>query len=207
MAVTPETFAIVPAAGESRRMGRPKLMLPWRGRSLIEHVLAAWKASRVRATCVVVRQEDSELTRVAEAAGAIVVHPPIPPPDMRASVSFGLEAIRRIYNPSVDAAWLVAPADLPELSSLVIDRLISEHAAETNEALVPVVSGRRGHPVLLPWHWSPGINSLKADQGLNALLEAGPTKQIDCSDLLNINQLADIDTPDDYHRLRSDDAR
>src|SRR5438105_1210963 len=113
---SPCYFAIVPAAGESVRMGRPKLLLPWQGKTLLEHVLEAWKASRVRATFVVVRPDDEPLIKVAEAAGAIVLRPPLPPPDMRASVCFGVGEIRQMFSPQDSDAWLVAPADLPRLS-------------------------------------------------------------------------------------------
>jgi CTP:molybdopterin cytidylyltransferase MocA len=37
---TMQTFAIIPAAGRSVRMGQPKLLLPWGQTTLLEHVLA-----------------------------------------------------------------------------------------------------------------------------------------------------------------------
>lgn len=194
-------FAIVPAAGESLRMQRPKLLLPWRGKPLIEQVLVTWKASRVQATFVVVRPDDDELAKVAEAVGAIVVRPPLPPPDMRASVAFGLGEIRRLFEPQAHDSWLVAPADLPQLSTAVIDRLIVEHDSQPDAALRPVVAGRRGHPVLFPWHWTPRLRHLEADEGLNVLPRDGLTREIACDDLVAAAQFDDIDTPEDYERL------
>ncbi|HMP05911.1 MAG TPA: NTP transferase domain-containing protein, partial [Lacipirellulaceae bacterium] len=55
------SFAIVPAAGRSVRMGAPKLLLPVAGRPLIDHVLAAWSASRSTRIVVVVRGDDHAL--------------------------------------------------------------------------------------------------------------------------------------------------
>src|SRR5437868_14968895 len=98
-------FAIVPAAGDSLRMNRPKLLLQWRGKTRIEHVLAAWKASQVKATVVVIRPEDEELALVVARTSALIVRPPLPPPDMRASVSFGLGEIRRLFQPHALDAW------------------------------------------------------------------------------------------------------
>jgi len=194
-------FAIVPAAGESLRMQRPKLLLPWRGRPLIEHVLAAWKASGARATLVVVRPEDHELAGIAEAAGTLVVRPPLPPPDMRASVAFALGEIRRLFSPQARDAWLVAPADLPQLSTAVIDRLIAVHKEHPDEALRPMAGNRRGHPVLFPWRWTSRVRQLDADEGLNALLRDGRTREVDCSDLIQPAELDDVDTPEDYRQL------
>lgn len=54
-------FAIVPAAGQSRRMGRPKLMLPCPEGTLIERVLAAWCGSSVERIVVVARRDDATL--------------------------------------------------------------------------------------------------------------------------------------------------
>jgi molybdenum cofactor cytidylyltransferase len=55
------SFAIVPAAGRSARMGAPKLLLPLGDRPVIDWVLAAWTASRVTRTVVVVRADDAPL--------------------------------------------------------------------------------------------------------------------------------------------------
>jgi molybdenum cofactor cytidylyltransferase len=197
----PRAFAIVPAAGDSLRMRQPKLLLPWQEKPLIEHVLAAWKSSLVRATVVVIRPDDNELAAVAEKAGVLLVRPPLPPPDMRASVSFGLGEIRRLFDPQAHDAWLVAPADLPRLSTQVIDRLITEHVAQPDAALVPVAGSRRGHPVLFPWHWTTRVRHLEPDEGLNALLRDGVSREIDCADLLEPAAFDDVDTPQDYDRL------
>jgi len=183
-------------------MQQPKLLLPWQGKTIIEHVLAAWKASQVRAVAVVTRPDDHELAKVAEQAGAILVRPPLPPPDMRSSVSFGLGEIRRLFDPSAHDAWLVAPADMPRLSPSVIDRLIAEHAGQPDAALVPILGTRRGHPVLFPWHWTARVRHLEPDEGLNVLLRDGLTREIDCDDLLGPDAFDDIDTPQDYDRLK-----
>lgn len=198
---TPQAFAIVPAAGDSVRMLRPKLLLTWHGKTLIEHVLAAWRKSQVRSTVVVIRPEDDDLASVVEQAQAVVVRPPLPPPDMRASVSFALGEIRRLFSPSAHDAWLVAPGDLPRLSTQVVDRLIAKHGVHQDAALVPVVGPRRGHPVLFPWHWTSRVRHLEAEEGLNVLLRDGLTREVDCGDLLDASAFDDIDTPQDYEGL------
>ena len=83
-------FAIVPAAGRSVRMGEPKLLLPWGETTIIESVLAAWRASRVARIVVVVHPEDTRLAELCRAASAMVIQPEIPPPDMKASVCHAL---------------------------------------------------------------------------------------------------------------------
>lgn len=203
MTASSRSFAIVPAAGDSLRMGDPKLLLAWQGKPLIQHVLDVWKASRVHATLVIVRPDDQELAQIVERAGAIVVRPPLPPPDMRASVAFGLGEVRRLFQPAGHDAWLVAPADMPRLSTAIIDRLIEEHAASPDAALTPLIDGRRGHPALFPWHWTPRMRYLEAEEGINALLQDGNCRAIDCSDLASeAEAFDDIDSPEDFERLK-----
>ena len=57
----PRSFALIPAAGHSLRMGQPKLLMPVEGRPLILHMLAAWQASKVERVVVVVRPDDEQL--------------------------------------------------------------------------------------------------------------------------------------------------
>ena len=195
-------WAIVPAAGRSARMGQPKLLLPWGSSTVIEQVIAAWRASRVSGVVAVVHPDDVELAEVCRRAGAEVVVAPSPPPDMKASVCLGLESIAHRYAPRASDAWLVAPADLPTLSAETINRVIAAHATNAAAAsariVVPVHNGRRGHPVLFPWLLAEQVKSLPEDAGLNRLLSEFSPQEIDCgAEALP----ADLDTPDDYRRL------
>ena len=52
---------IVLAAGSSRRMGRGKLLLPWRGRPVLEHVLRAARASGVGPRILVLGHESAAI--------------------------------------------------------------------------------------------------------------------------------------------------
>jgi molybdenum cofactor cytidylyltransferase len=196
-------YSIVPAAGRSQRMGSAKLLLPWGQSTVIETVLAAWRASRVANVIVVVHHDDHELAERARHAGASVVAPEVPPPDMRTSVLRGLEYLGREFAPAPTDAWLVAPADLPLLTATLIDRLIDAHVAEIafgreSTILVPVRDGRRGHPVLFPWLFADKVQRLPANQGLNALVASCPTREIPCGGELAFD---DVDTPEEYRRL------
>src|SRR5262245_47925889 len=91
------SFAIIPAAGHSIRMGQPKLLMPLEGRPLILHVLAAWLASKSERVVVVVRPDDADLAEVTKCAGAEVVVPAMAPLDMKASLAHGLEHISARY--------------------------------------------------------------------------------------------------------------
>ena len=59
------SFAVIPAAGRSQRMGQPKLLLPWGRTTVIEHVLGVWRASRVTHTVIVVHPDDKFLAELS----------------------------------------------------------------------------------------------------------------------------------------------
>lgn len=198
------SFALIPAAGESRRMGQPKLLLPWGDKTVIETVIRAWHSSRVERVFVVVHPADQQLAACCRSSGAEVVIPAIPPPDMRASLCEGLQAIQRKASPDAADVFLVAPADLPELSPAVIDLLLSNHQPERPAILVPTHASKHGHPVLLPWSLSQEVLQLHEALGLNALFAQHGVREVACS-VAGVPE--DIDTPDDYERLRPENER
>lgn len=198
------SFAIVPAAGRSERMGRPKLLLAWGASTVIEHVIATWRASRVQRVVLIAHPDDGELVALAAAAGAEVVRPAVPPPDMRASVQEGLDYLE-CFHPAPLDAWLVAPADMPGLRHTTIDRLIETYAAAVSAQPEPPViclpyhSGKRGHPALFAWKLASKVAALPAGQGLNRLMDTRRVLQVEVGeDAIS----ADLDTLDEYERLR-----
>jgi len=197
---TVRTFAIVPAAGRSQRMGQAKLLLPWGRHTIIEQVLAAWRASRVDKVVVVTHPDDANLADVCKHAGAEVVVAASPPPDMKASVLLGLAHIRQFHAPQAHDGWLVAPADLPLLSSAAIDATIAAHDPANLRIVVPVdTNGKHGHPVLFPWPMAVEVASLGEDVGLKALLQSRELRTVALPG--GVDAL-DVDTPDEYRRLR-----
>jgi molybdenum cofactor cytidylyltransferase len=203
-------FAIVPAAGHSRRMGQAKLLLPLAGQPLICHTLAAWLQSQASKVVVVVRADDNQLAAVAARAGAEVVAASPPPPDMKASIQAAMRHLDAMYCPQITDALLIAPADMPRLNAAIVNRLIAQHraaaphgAADRDAILAPTLSGKPGHPVLFPWRYAAEIDALRADEGLDAIVRRQPPRLIPCDDLITAGErpFADIDTPADYDRL------
>ncbi len=202
--MTARYFAVVPAAGHGVRLGGGKLLLPLSGRPLIAHTLAAWQKSNVERIVVVVRPDDPSLASVAREAGAEVVIPDLPPPDMKASLQEALRYIEAKYSPEATAAFLVAPADIPQLASSIIDRLIERDLLDSpGQILVPTLSGRQGHPVLFPWRLAAEVQALGAGEGLNAIVERNQPGLVPCEDLVAAGEypFADVDTPEEYQRF------
>ena len=195
-------FAVIPGAGRSRRMGQPKLTLPLGDRSVVRHLLDALDRPAIAARVVVMRRDDEALQAEVAKTKADIVQPDVDPPDMRASVQHALDHIAANFSPDNNDAWLLVPADHPAIDPNVIDRLLDRWKETSADILIPTANGRRGHPTLFRWSLVEAVREIPADQGLNALVEqfAGSVEEFPVNDG---GILADVDTPEDYARLRN----
>ena len=188
--------AIVPAAGLSRRMGRPKPLLEIGGASLIAHVVRALLMGGADRVVVVVppadREESVGIAREAGGAGAEVVVLGRETPDMRASIEAGLDRVGEAE------AVLLTPADQPGVDAALVARVIRA-GREAGTIARPMAGTKRGHPVYLPWAVALDIRGLPEGVGVNALVDdpAGIVVEIEVGD---VGSLADVDTLDDYRR-------
>ncbi len=198
------SFAVVPAAGRSRRMGADKLLLPLSdGRVLLDAALELWKAAEPTAVVVVVPAATDnealsvEIRRRVEAVGAEAVVPAKSPEEMKDSVALALAHIAQKYTPCERDAWLLAPADMPFWPSQLVRQLLERLQERSEPIAVPVFQGRRGHPVAFRWHLAARVARLGPDQGINVLLRDEPVVEVPCDDP---GVLRDIDTWEEYRR-------
>jgi molybdenum cofactor cytidylyltransferase len=205
--------AIVPGAGASRRMGRPKLLLPYGGGTVLGAVVAALRAAGVSPIVVVAAADDAEMRDWCEAVaaempaagggGLTVALNAAPERGMLSSILAGLASLggaRAVAGGR--APLLVCPGDLPALRSATVVELLRRREAAGAGLAVPVHRGRRGHPLAIAPALIPEIESLDPDRGLRHLLDLHP------GDLLSVEVddpgcVADLDTPEDYDRLRA----
>src|SRR5436190_16670180 len=196
-------FAVVPAAGHIRRMGRPKLLLPLGTSTVIARMLGVLSRPEIEATFVVIRPDDEPLRAAVAACGAIPLQPAESPPEMRDSVEYALRHIERQYTPAPTAGWILAPADHPLLDPAVVDRLLTAWQISTGKILVPAHRRRRGHPTIFPFGLVPEVYALPRDQGLNSLL-ARHAVLIEQVEVDSPGVIADLDTPEDYARVQAE---
>lgn len=190
--------ALIPAAGLSRRMGRPKLLLPVGGVPLIARVVVALRDGGAGRVVVVVAPAGTpgaeEVAGLAESGGAEVVVAPGLTPDMRASVELGLG---RLAAGPLPVAVLLAPADSPGIGPELVGQVVRRASESPGRIIVPRHGGRSGHPVLIPWTLAALIPRLPDGVGVNHLI----ARHADAVEFLEADDpglLADLDTPDDY---------
>jgi molybdenum cofactor cytidylyltransferase len=199
-------FALVPAAGRSRRMGAPKLLLNLGGQTVIARVLAALSQAGVAERIVVLHPQDDALRREVERLGGRVLLPPSPPPEMRDSIAFGLRHIAGEIaecgdKADLDSPWLLIPADHPVVLVETVTILLEAARHNPGRILVPTHDGRRGHPTLFCWKHAVEIDQIPEGEGFNWILKLHSADVIEIA-VASPSVLVDLDTPEDYERLR-----
>jgi molybdenum cofactor cytidylyltransferase len=192
--------AVIPAAGRSSRMGRPKLLMEFGHQTLIRHVVDAFHRGGVDRVVVTAPPETSPegpaIAAEAAAAGAQVVVPDLPPVDMRHSVEL---AIRALAAKPVPERVFLTPGDSPGIRADLVAQLARTAALHPDRIVIPTFEGRRGHPIVLPWAFAAGILALEPGAGINKLTarESAHVFELPSNDPAI---LSDLDTPDDLRQ-------
>lgn len=196
-------FAIVPAAGLSRRMGQPKLVMDVGGKTVIERLLTTLSNPEITETVVVIRHGDRQLAEVIRQLSipkVRVVLPEVDPPDMRTSVEHAIEAVRTSHSPQPTDGWLLIPADHPMLDASVLNELIAAWQNSSEDILIPQYAEKNGHPAFFRWALTQSLSEIPGDKGLNWLRTA-PGIRIRKLPVDSNSILLDLDTPDDFRRF------
>ncbi|MDP2999411.1 MAG: nucleotidyltransferase family protein [Bryobacterales bacterium] len=182
---------VILAAGASRRMGRPKALLDWRGVTVIEHMVGLLGA--VASPVIVVLGHHSEAIRERGIQATLVVNPN-PERGMLSSLQCGLRAV----PPEADAV-LFTPADYPAVEAGTIRALAA--GASSAPLTIPVFENRRGHPVLITRPLVAEILALPEQARPSDVIH----RYLDRAMIIQVRDrgvVEDIDDPETYRRLR-----
>ncbi|WZO97030.1 nucleotidyltransferase family protein [Isosphaeraceae bacterium EP7] len=187
--------AVVAAAGKSLRMGRPKLILPLAGRSVIGRLIHALKEGGADPVLAVVPPNGDEIEAECLGAGAQTLRLASPTADMRATIEAGLRLL--MSRAETPEAILICPGDSPGTTARLVSNLIAHWHESPASIVMPEHQGKRGHPLLLPWSVALEIQALPHDVGINTLVRnhSSIARPLQVGDDL---AAADLDTPEDY---------
>jgi CTP:molybdopterin cytidylyltransferase MocA len=193
-------FAIVPAAGHSRRMGSPKLLLDLAGKSVLARLLETLGGDdRITETILVARSGDARLIAEAERCGATVLRPEADPREMRDSVELALADVAARHRPADDDAWALIPADYPLIRPETLARILDCWNDYGEDILIPTSNGRGGHPTLFRWSLAAEVAGIPENCGLNRLFERH-AQRVRRQEFGAAELLFDLDTPADVDR-------
>jgi molybdenum cofactor cytidylyltransferase len=187
--------AVVLAAGESRRMGRPKQLLPFGDRTILECVVDTLLTAGVGEVIVVLGHLADRVQAVLGDRPVRVVENTSYRQGMLSSVKCGMRAV----GAGCDAV-LFALGDQPHIAASVVCELIGHYRQGEAGIVIPRYGSKKGHPILLNVpRYREAILNLPEDVGLNALIQAH-TDDVDLVDMATEDIIRDIDHPEDYAR-------
>jgi CTP:molybdopterin cytidylyltransferase MocA len=186
---SPRVGALILAAGEARRMGRPKAMVPLEGRTFLEILLDRFRSAGAAPLLVVLGDAAPEIRTSVRVGEARVVINPHPGRGQLSSILCGLDAL----DPGEVEALFIAPVDTPRVRT---GTLIKMMASLTGRPLVvPTYRGRRGHPALFSSSLFNALREAPPAQGARAVVHATRDRlELETDDPA---VLEDFDTPED----------
>lgn len=187
---------LILAAGESRRMGRDKALLRYRGRTFLESILDSLGAAGIEAITVVLGHHAEIIQQAVDLSGVRVVINPNYPRGQTSSLQTGLAALA-VDSPQAVVLCLV---DHPAVSAAVIAQLVKQFEATPGPVLIPTYKGERGHPVVISQALFHELLELSPGQPANLLIRGyrDATQFVEVADR---GILTDVDDPEAYERL------
>lgn len=195
--------AVLLAAGQSIRMGRSKLELPWKnGQSIISHVVGIFLEADASPVLVVTGGMRETIEASLRGKGIeFAYNPDFATGGMLSSIKVGLRALE---GRTIEAA-LISPADLPLLRLTTVRKIIEAWEKHKPPIISPSYDERRGHPVLIAKTEWDAILRLADDQTLRDFLRQHE-REISYLVVDDPGILHDLDTPEEYRKLMDLDA-
>ena len=183
---------VVLAAGESRRMGQLKALLPFGSRTVIEQVLQPLLGADLSEVAVVLGHRADDIAAVLETLPVRLLYNP----DYHLGMTSSVQVALRSLDPVPDA-YLLALVDQPQIGLPVIQQLLAAHARTRKGLVIPVWQGKRGHPLLLAAAYRAAVLALGPDQGLNVVTRGYPHDTLELP-IETDDILRDMDYQEDY---------
>jgi len=187
---------IILSAGESKRMGTPKQLLPWGQSIILQQVIDNASASRLGKILLVLGHRADDIAGKIKVLSkiSIVINQDFKA-GMSSSVKCGIS-----HTPEDAEAFMLLLGDQPFIGSGIINQLIDYYQTGKHGIIVPVYDGQRGHPVIFDARYKQELLAI-SDQGAKEVTERHNRDifevRVDSADVL-----ADIDTPQDYENAR-----
>ena len=185
-------WAIILAAGESRRMGSPKMLLPFNGTTVIGQVIENVLAAGVIDTLVIAGADREEIIKAVKSYPVQHSYNDNFRSGMLSSVQCGFA-----FLPDHCHAALIMPGDQPMISAMEIKKVMEAWKESGKGIVMPVYNGKRGHPLVVDMKYRAEVLSLPEEDGLRALAVRHPDDVIE-AETDDQSVLRDIDTREDY---------
>jgi len=159
-----DIWAIILAAGESMRMGFPKMLLTFKGKSMLENVIENVKLSNVDHTLVVTGADMEKITDLVCNLDVTCCYNDKYKEGMLSSVQCGIRNLPEDFE-----AVLVFQGDQPLIKPAVINSVIDAFRSSDKNIVIPLCNKERGHPLMIGKIYRDKIETLDPNEGLRSL--------------------------------------
>jgi molybdenum cofactor cytidylyltransferase len=186
--------AVILSGGESRRMGSPKALVSYRGKTFVEHLIEVTRHPRVGLTRIVVGAHADEIReRLAMLSDEIVVNPHWSDGQL-SSIQAGIRSLPE----GITEGMILCPVDHPMVSAALVTQLIAQFDASGQSIALPTYRGRRGHPLIFRASLYGELLAAPAQIGARQVVwrHENDTRQVPSDEegvVLNINDPASLD--------------
>jgi len=187
---------IILAAGWSRRMGQPKMLLPWGGSTVIRSVIETIHAAGLEDILVVTGANREGVEAEVGGSAQTVFNRAHEEGEMLSSIQTGLAALKE----DVQAA-LIALGDQPQIRTDTVTALLAARRETRAGLIVPSYNNRRGHPWLVERGFWTEILAMRSPASMRDFFRLH-TDSIQYVQAPDPSVLADLDTPEDYKNYR-----
>jgi molybdenum cofactor cytidylyltransferase len=187
-----EIWAIILAAGESKRMHQPKMLLPFGNKTIIEKVIGNVISSGIRKVIVVLGSDKDNILKVTKKMPVMNCYNKNYRQGMLSSVQSGFRQMDDTCR-----AVLVFLGDQPGIGPDVINSLTDAYRKSGKGIIMPVFNNERGHPLLFDSKYRDEITGLDPSATLRDLVRKFSDDVLEVK-VKTESVLKDIDTKDDY---------
>jgi molybdenum cofactor cytidylyltransferase len=166
--------AVILSAGQSSRMGTPKALVDFRGKTFLARILDAAQHPKIGLVRIVLGAGDAEIRHALSLPDDIVI---LNPDWQRGQLSSIQAAVRSLADGARDEAALdgilLCPVDHPLISRALVAALVAAFYSDAHPRIVvPTFRGRRGHPTIFASSLFPELLAAPDDQGARAVVWA-----------------------------------
>ncbi len=191
-----ELGAIILGAGRSRRMGCPKLLLPWGATSVIGHLVSVWTSLEARQVGIVCSSGDSTLDAELDRRGFPKSNRIINSnPERGMFSSIQCAALWSGWSEKL-THWAIVLGDQPHLRPETLKAILQFARTHPGRVVQPALAGRPKHPVLVPKSVFIEIGRSECSTLKEFLLR----RSVLLCELDDPGLALDIDRPEDYRR-------
>ena len=188
---------IILAAGQSKRMGRSKIILPWGNTTVIGSIISSFQRAGIQQLIIVTGGYREQVEAEVHKFGVeTVFNPDFSNGEMIRSLQMGLLKLNRDCD-----GTFIALGDQPELDEVDLMGMMAKGDHLPEKLIIPSYSMRRGHPWLVPAIYFNEINNLSAPDTLKTFIQHHEG-EIEYYLVKKAAILTDLDTPEDYQLLK-----